>query len=151
MSEANVRHLRQEAVLREVEAVLDAEGESQTIRTKCSRCGAIDEYVPGALRLLSLETTTYLLQRSFEYFCMRCHELDVQVVTEETWLRLLDAGVPVRVTCCVDEAGEVWVRREDPPLATEDVEGWLSDLEEHETLESWEPELRAADDNERSQ
>lgn len=151
ISSSASRHQTQEevAVLREVESMLNAEGETHTIKTRCSLCAAENEYLPEALRLLTLETTSYMLQRSFEFFCMACHELDQQELGEGIWLRLLDAGVPVLVTCQVDEAGEIWVRLEDPPLLAEDVEGWASDIQ---ALEKLPEELaEAVDDNGRSQ
>lgn len=138
--------------------MLEAEGESQTVRTKCSMCRAVNEYLPEALRLVTLETTTYMLQRSFEFFCVRCHNLDIQLLPEESWLRLLDAGVPVRVICFVDEAGEIWVRRDDAPLVAEDVQGWIEDIEfltglpDELTVEAELPSsVETSDDNERSQ
>lgn len=149
------RHLSQEAsaILREVAAVLEAEGERQTIRAKCDHCSFVGEYDPSGMKLVSLETTTFQLSWLYLFFCLRCKMLCEQATTAETWACLKQAGVPVEVVCGVDECGEIWVRRAMEPLREEDVLGWEADMEELEGLpdELDETAREIADENGRSQ
>lgn len=112
--------------------MVDAAGESTTIRATCAVCQQDAEYQPSAFHLTSLETTTYQINFHYEFFCVLCRQYSRFAIENDVFTVLRDAGVPVTVLCGPDECADIFARQEAPTLTEKEVGDWVHQLLEHD-------------------